>query len=180
MVLVHYSYFLSPDSRFAPQNYGSKTDLLDFRHDFVGVPAGGRLHAPGEAEGARLDFAALGDPAARGAPLPARSPAPAATRQRQRSIVAPAPNTAHAVLEVFFLPQGQVSAMDLSSVADPDPGSGAFLTTGSGMGRKSASGSGMNNPDNIFSSLETNFIVLKFFDADPGSEIEKIRIREPG
>ncbi len=37
-----------------------------------------------------------------------------------------------------------------SSVADPDPGSGAFLTPGSGMGRKSASGSGMNNPDHIF------------------------------
>ena len=91
MVLVHYSYFLSPDSRLAPQNYGSKTDLLDFRHDFVGVPAGGRLHAPGEAKGARLDLAALSDPAARGAALPARGPAAAATRQRQRSIVAPAP-----------------------------------------------------------------------------------------
>ena len=31
----------------------------------------------------------------------------------------------------------------LSSVADPDPGSGAFLTPGSGMGKKSRSGSGM-------------------------------------
>ena len=31
-----------------------------------------------------------------------------------------------------------------------DPGSDAFLTPGSGMGRKSASGSGMNNPDHIF------------------------------
>ncbi len=38
------------------------------------------------------------------------------------------------------------------SVADPDPGSVAFLTPGSGMGRKSASGSGsgMDNPDHIF------------------------------
>jgi hypothetical protein len=38
------------------------------------------------------------------------------------------------------------------SVADPDPGLGAFLTTGSGIrdGRNSASGSGMNNPDHIF------------------------------
>ncbi len=34
-----------------------------------------------------------------------------------------------------------------NSVADPDPGYGAFLTTGSGMGKKSESGSGMNNPD---------------------------------
>jgi hypothetical protein len=33
-----------------------------------------------------------------------------------------------------------------SSVADPDPGSGAFLTPGSGMGKKSGSGFGMNNP----------------------------------
>ncbi len=38
------------------------------------------------------------------------------------------------------------------SVADPDPGSGAFLTPGSGMAKK-------------------------FFDADPGSAMEKIRIR---
>ncbi len=37
-----------------------------------------------------------------------------------------------------------------TSVADPDPGSGAFLTPGSGMSRMSASGSGTNNPDHIF------------------------------
>ncbi len=39
-----------------------------------------------------------------------------------------------------------------TSVADPDPGLGAFLTPGSGIcdGRKSASGSGMSNPDHIF------------------------------
>jgi hypothetical protein len=58
------------------------------------------------------------------------------------------------------------------SVANPDPGSGAFLTLdqGSGMGKKSGSGSGMNNPDHIFESLETNFWakILKFFYADPG------------
>ncbi len=43
------------------------------------------------------------------------------------------------------------------SVADPDPGSGAFLTRdpGSAMGKKSGSGSGMNNPDYISESLET-------------------------
>ncbi len=35
------------------------------------------------------------------------------------------------------------------SVADPDPGSGAFLTPGSGMGKKTGTGSGMNNPDYI-------------------------------
>ncbi len=38
------------------------------------------------------------------------------------------------------------------------------------MGKKSGSGSGMNNPDHISESLETIFGVkiLKFFDADPG------------
>jgi hypothetical protein len=38
------------------------------------------------------------------------------------------------------------------------------------MGKKSGSGSGMNNPDHISESLETIFWgkLLKFFDADPG------------
>ncbi len=38
------------------------------------------------------------------------------------------------------------------SVADPDPGLGAFLTPGSGMGESQHPdpGSGMNNPDHIF------------------------------
>jgi hypothetical protein len=46
-----------------------------------------------------------------------------------------------------------------SSGADPDPGSGAFLTPGSGLGKKSRSGSGMNIPDLISESLETIFWV---------------------
>ncbi len=58
-----------------------------------------------------------------------------------------------------------------SSVADSDPGSGAFLTLdpGSGMGKKSGSGSAMNIPDHVSEILETAFWVkiLKFFDADP-------------
>jgi hypothetical protein len=47
---------------------------------------------------------------------------------------------------------------------------------GSKTGKKSASGSGMNNPDHFSQSLETIFWVkiLKFFDADPESGIEKI------
>jgi hypothetical protein len=55
----------------------------------------------------------------------------------------------------------------INSVADP--GSSAFLTPASGMGKKSGSGSGMNNTDHIPESLETVFWVkiLKFFDADP-------------
>jgi hypothetical protein len=46
------------------------------------------------------------------------------------------------------------------------------------MGKKSKSGSRMNNPDHISESLETIFWVkiLKFFYADPGSGMEKIRV----
>jgi hypothetical protein len=78
----------------------------------------------------------------------------------------------------------------VASVEDPDPGSGAFLT-GSGMGKISRSGSGMNIPDHICVGLETMFWVkiLELFDAypDSGSGIVltwirdgKIRIRDPG
>ncbi len=44
------------------------------------------------------------------------------------------------------------------------------MDPGSGMGKKSGSGSGMNNPDHISENFETIFAVkiLKFFDADPG------------
>ena len=51
--------------------------------------------------------------------------------------------------------------MDPPSVADPDPRSGAFLTPGSGMGRKSASGSG------------NRFFGLKYLNS-------LMRIRDPG
>jgi hypothetical protein len=44
------------------------------------------------------------------------------------------------------------------------------LDPGSGMGKKSGSGSGINNPDNISESVKTGFCVkiFKFFDADRG------------
>jgi len=45
----------------------------------------------------------------------------------------------------------------VSSVADPE--FGAFLTPGSGMGKKSRSGSEMNIPDDVSKSLETIFWV---------------------
>jgi hypothetical protein len=43
------------------------------------------------------------------------------------------------------------------------------------MDTKTGSGFGMNNPDHISGSLETIFWVkmLKFFDADPGSGMDK-------
>ncbi len=46
--------------------------------------------------------------------------------------------------------------------ADPD--------SGSGMGKKSGSGSGMNNLDHVSERLKAIFLVkiLKFFDPDPG------------
>jgi hypothetical protein len=74
------------------------------------------------------------------------------------------------------------------SVADPDPGSGAFLTPGSGMGRKSASGLGIRDeqPGSYFLELINHFFgffgvkILKFFDADPGSGMKTVRIRDPG
>ncbi len=57
-----------------------------------------------------------------------------------------------------------MSQIEISSVADL--GSGAFLTTGSGirdlgagMGKKPRSGPGMNVPDHISESLETLFWV---------------------
>jgi hypothetical protein len=48
------------------------------------------------------------------------------------------------------------------------------------MGKNSGSGSEMNNPDIISESLETIFWVkiFKFFDADPGSGMERIGIRD--
>jgi hypothetical protein len=50
------------------------------------------------------------------------------------------------------------------------------------MGKKSGSGSGINNPNHISERLETIFWVkiLKFFEADPKSGMEKIRIWDPG
>ncbi len=60
----------------------------------------------------------------------------------------------------------------MSSVADLDPGSGAFLTPGSGM----------NHPDNFSESLETIFFGWKYliFYVDPGSGLDIIWIRDPG
>jgi hypothetical protein len=67
----------------------------------------------------------------------------------------------------------------LTSVAGPDPGSGAFLTPGSEMGKKSGSGSGMNNPDHISLSLETIFWIeiLKFLKRIRAGFRIRIRIR---
>jgi hypothetical protein len=56
------------------------------------------------------------------------------------------------------------------------------------MGRKSASGSGIRDeqPGSYFLVLRNHFLgffgvkILKFFDADPGSGMDKVWIRDPG
>jgi hypothetical protein len=75
---------------------------------------------------------------------------------------------------------------------DPDPGSGAFLTPGSGIreDRKSASGAGIRDeqPGSYFPELKNHFLGLKYLNSltrirDPGwrqlgSGMEKSRIRD--
>ena len=63
------------------------------------------------------------------------------------------------------------SAGITTSVADP--GSDAFLTPGSGMGKKSGSGSGMNNSDHISKSGRNQFFGLKYLNS-------LMRIRDRG
>ena len=72
------------------------------------------------------------------------------------------------------------TTQDLTSVADPEPGSGIGCLFDPWIrdGRKSASGSGMNNPDRIFESLETIFLLfwgLKYLNS-----LMRIRNRDPG
>jgi hypothetical protein len=70
------------------------------------------------------------------------------------------------------------------SLADPDPGSGVFLTlgSGSGMGKKSGFRSGIYNPDHIYKSLETIFgvTILKFIYVNPESGIREGKNPHPG
>jgi hypothetical protein len=59
-----------------------------------------------------------------------------------------------------------------------DPVPFRLLDQESGMGKKSGSGSGMNNPDHISQSLEIIFFGLKYLNSlmriwDPGSGMEK-------
>jgi hypothetical protein len=54
---------------------------------------------------------------------------------------------------------------NIGSVADQDPGSGAFLTPGTGI-------RDLNIPDHLSKCSETVFLglkITKFFDADPES-----------
>jgi hypothetical protein len=99
------------------------------------------------------------------------------------------------LIQNFFITLFPILVRCKISVAnpDPDPGSGigCFLTPGSGIrdGRKSASGSGIRyeQPGSyFFRNLKPFFFaffgvkILKFFDEDPGSGMETVRIRDPG
>ncbi len=60
--------------------------------------------------------------------------------------------------------------MLLSSVADPEPGSGAFLTRGSGIRNRFFSGSqisdhGSRIPNTYFLELGDNFLGKKFYNS---------------
>jgi hypothetical protein len=61
-------------------------------------------------------------------------------------------------------------------------GSGAFLTPGSGMVKKSGPGSGIRirdeQPGSYFRELRNHFLGL-IFNVDLGSGMKKIRIRDP-
>jgi hypothetical protein len=82
----------------------------------------------------------------------------------------------------------ETNLLPLQATSVADPGSGAFLTPGSGIrdpgwveSQHPDPGSGIK-----FLELRNHFFVifgvkiLKFFDADPGSGMETVRIRDPG
>ncbi len=72
------------------------------------------------------------------------------------------------------------------SVADPDPGSGAFLSPGSGMDKKQDPDPGWKIPDHILRELRNSFWTkilqirdpVPFCPLDPGWIKKKIRIRD--
>jgi hypothetical protein len=66
-----------------------------------------------------------------------------------------------------------------------DPVSGVFLTAGYGMSKKSGSGIGIRDEQlgSYFREFRKTIFwvkIFKFFDAEPGSRMEKIRIRDLG
>jgi hypothetical protein len=75
------------------------------------------------------------------------------------------------------MPKGKffIACLVKFSVSNPYPGSGAFLTPGSGMGKKSGSGSGIRDkqPGSYFLELRNPFFGLKYLNS-------LMRIRDPG
>jgi hypothetical protein len=91
-----------------------------------------------------------------------RSPPLTSARSWSRSI----PRLAHAIFLQVYRCCG--SGSGIRCLFDP-------LDPGSGMGKKSGSGSGISSPDHISESFETIFWVkiIKFLDAVPGSGMKK-------
>ncbi len=59
---------------------------------------------------------------------------------------------------IFMDFQEHIMLLPVLRIRNWDPGSGAFLTPGSGMGTKSGTGSGMKNLDHISDCLETGSV----------------------
>jgi hypothetical protein len=75
---------------------------------------------------------------------------------------------------LYRIKPNQITSLEIS-VADPDPESGAFLTPGSGMSKKSGFGSGMNNPDHISEGFKNKFFGLEYLNS-----LMRIRDKHPG
>jgi hypothetical protein len=84
-------------------------------------------------------------------------------------------NTISFLREDFLLVKTDNSCSLVSFYQRCGSGSGAFLTPGSGMGRKSASGSGIRNEQHgsYFLELRNHFFGLKYLNS-------LMRIRDPG
>jgi hypothetical protein len=68
-----------------------------------------------------------------------------------------------------------------SSVADPDPGSGAFLPTGSGIRDVAIVGSGYGIRDKQIKFVNSLYTKIgRIRDPDPGWSNVRVRIRDPG
>ncbi len=65
--------------------------------------------------------------------------------------------------KIIFRPVAWKRVKHISSVPDPDPGSGAFLTSGSGIRNRFFSGSRIPNP--YFWELRDNFLGKKFYNS---------------
>jgi hypothetical protein len=80
----------------------------------------------------------------------------------------------HLMCPIYFLNDGYAS----SNAAGPDPGTNAFFTPGSGMGKKPRFGSGnrirVKHPGSYFEELKNNFLDKKYLNT-----VMWIRIRNP-
>jgi hypothetical protein len=80
-------------------------------------------------------------------------------QDRGESLAAPGDRWSLTIGQVITYKSVQVIFLLFTcSVADPDPGSGAFLTPGSGMDKKSGSGIRNDQPGSYFLELRNHFL----------------------